>query len=222
MPPLVVNQDPTGTSSVSQSSPQTQTRRPEQDGLLSSALTLTLSHEHFASSNFSTSLEADLDFDPETEEPLAPPTKALEWGRNPKLLDQAADECGLVSDLRLKLQNSRARERLEQTMAASPSSYGLRVWVSGEEAFLLDHKGFVCSTTDVIELVLCLRFESIHGSGSLRALLARTILDPTFAVTVVKSAFKLKPDPVKKSSPAPKAPKKNLSPEEFARLLEAL
>lgn len=216
MPPLVVNHDQTGTSSVSQSSQPGQTAPQAQNGLLSSALTLMETSEHSLSEN------SDLSPQSEEEGPEAPPTKALEWGRNPKLLDQAADEAGLVPTLRLKLQGSRARERLEQTMAASPASYGLRVWVSGEEAFLLDAKGFVCSTTDVIELVLCLRFESIHGAGSLRALLARTILDPSFAVTIVKSSFKLKPDPVKKSSPAPKAPKKNLSPEEFARLLEAL
>lgn len=153
---------------------------------------------------------------------MDPPLRAIEWGRDTSLLLSAAEELGLETSLRLKLQRSRARERLEQTMASAPSSYGLRVWVSGEEAFLLDAKGFVCSTTDVVELVLCLRFESIHGAGALRALLARSILDPSNAVTIVKPSFKLKPDPVKKSSPAPKAPKKNLSPQEFAKLLESL
>lgn len=156
-----------------------------------------------------------------SEEASAQP-RPIEWGRSPGLLDAEAERGGLGYESRKRLRASRLRPHLEATMAASPACYGLRIWLQGETACVLDAKGYLCSTEDLIELLLLCRFESTLGPGAVRALLERQPIDPYAAVTIVKSAFKLKPDPVKKTSSAPKAPRRVISSAEFSKLLDSI
>lgn len=106
-------------------------------------------------------------------------------------------------------------------MAAAGHCYGLRVWLSGTTAALIDERGFVCSTTDVGELMLCLRFESTLGPGALRALLSKPIIDPLAAVQLFQSRFSFKPLPEHKGGESVNA-KRSLSREAFKSILDKI
>jgi len=136
-----------------------------------------------------------------------------------------AGELGLTARLRLKFQQSKAfaaTGRVAQTMAAAGHCYGLRVWLSGNTAVLIDTKGFVCSTTDWADVLLAIRFESIMGPGALRALLARPVIDPMAAITLFKSKFNFQPLPAHKGGEVSANAKRSLSRDAFNDLLNKI
>lgn len=136
-----------------------------------------------------------------------------------------ASELGLTARLRLKFQQSKsfaATGRLSQTMAAAGHCYGLRVWLSGGTAVLLDDKGFVAATSDWAEVLLAIRFESTLGPGALRVLLSRPVIDPMAAVSLFKSRFSFQPLPAHKGGEASANAKRSLSRESFSALLDKI
>lgn len=137
-------------------------------------------------------------------------------------IELMAEAFGIGATLRLSLQHSRVSEQRERTMAAVPQVYGLKVWVDGVHAVLLDERGFVCATEDWLQVLLLCRYESARGPGALRALLARPTIDPYAAISVLAPRFTLKPKPAERSEEQPKAPRKVLSPEQLRSIMEAI
>lgn len=109
-------------------------------------------------------------------------------------------------------------------MAFRPGLWGLQVWISGENFFLLDEKGFVCQTDQMDLTILLISFESKEGPGAVRTLLSREILSPTSAVKVLTSKFNPKAEvPSVKPEPAPRPlRRRKLSDADFAALLKDL
>lgn len=128
----------------------------------------------------------------------------------------------LDETLRVRLQRTRLPEHKEALLAATPELHGLRVWVNGTDAVLIDERGYVCSTKSVVEVILLCRFESTMGPGALRALLSRPVVDPYAAVSILAPRFTLKQKPVEHAKTSPKAPRRILSSVDMSKLLDGI
>lgn len=109
-------------------------------------------------------------------------------------------------------------------MAFAPRLWGLQVWSDGRAFFLLDERGFVCSTEDEGLALKLILFESIEGPGALRAVLSRPVISPMSTVQVLESRFRPKaPVPAAKAEPSPKPlRRRKLSEGELSNLLKDL
>lgn len=109
-------------------------------------------------------------------------------------------------------------------MAFRPGLWGLQIWISGEELFLLDEKGFLCSTPSASLALSLITFESLEGPGSLRVVLNRETLNPLSAVKVITPKYNPKapvPSAPPEASPRPLRRRK-LSEADFSALLKDL
>lgn len=132
-----------------------------------------------------------------------------------KLLAAAASELSLDETIIQELQKSQVNDRREALMASTGKIWGLNVWIKYPDYVLLDEKGFVCSTRRwSLVQVLC-DFESVQGSGALRALLRRPIKDPYAGIFLAQ--------PPKRAAPPPNLPtppgKPTVAPDRFKNLL---
>ena len=109
-------------------------------------------------------------------------------------------------------------------MAFAPRLWGLQVWSDGRAFFLLDERGFVCSTSDESLAMQLILFESIQGPGALRAVLSRPVINPLSTVQILESRFRPKdPVPAVKAQPSPKPlRRRKLSEDELSNLLKDL